>query len=222
MTMRGWILVSAAVLGAFAAGFALLVRRGETPVSTAGTSRVQLDAPQNDPATPSARTAPGPRGGGATAPRDAPEADDRIGNTDPTSKDYDPVTVLMTTHAKPSELLKKEPRNPVFADSREAELREQLVNRLRERLPFETKLEVDCRTSACDLSVTGAHGMDQMNAVLDAIEPSRLAESAEIGSVGIPGDPDARGVRITLLYSAGLRDRVAYEQWLRQHPPHGK
>ena len=222
MTMRVWILVGAAGLGALTAGIAVVARHGDAAVSSPTPSHVRGERVPVDRSVQPGRSAFSRRGSGPATQGEMAEVGDRIGDTDPTSREYDPVTITLATHAKPSELLKKEPRNPTFADSREAELRGQLVERLQARLPFETKLDVDCHTSACELTVHGAHGVDQMNAVLEAIEPSRLADSAEIASIQVPDDPEARGIQVTLLYSAALRERAAYEQWLRQHPPHDR
>jgi len=141
--------------------------------------------------------------------------DNLIGNSDPKSRDYDPMLLLTTANATPCELFQKEPRDPQFADGRESVLQSRLSQRLRERIKFDTKTNIDCHTSSCEVTVHGASSLDEMNATLKAMEPSGLASAAQIE----PRAKDAANydVNVVLLYSLAQRDPTTYDQQLKQH-----
>lgn len=206
--------VGFAGLGAMVAAIWLRIGKDDVPVHRAAPGHEQIAAPSpRPPAGPAVTSPEAPARDGSSHGDD--DKDDVVGSTDPTSKDYDPVTIVQATQAAASELLKKEPRVAQFADRREAVLQAHVAERLR-RLSFETKVNANCRTSSCELTVQGAKSVEDMNAVMEAIDPSGLAEAAQIGSLADPSAPGGRAIQLTLLYSAALRDHAAYEAWLRQ------
>ena len=217
MKLRAW--VAFAGLGALTAVIWFRIRKDDAQAYRASSSHKEVAAPL--PGRPSEPAQPwADRRGGNGSSSDRDDKGDVIGSTAPTSKEYDPITIVQATHAAASDLLKKEPRVAAFADRREDLLQAHIAARLRKRLSFDTKVDTKCRASSCELTVQGARNVGDMNAVIEAIEPSSLAEAAQIGTLADPSDPEARAIQITLLYSAALRDHAAYEQWLRQHPPH--
>jgi hypothetical protein len=150
----------------------------------------------------------------------APDAGlDVIGSSDPASKVYDPVTLTRVTQMWPSEIMSKEPRDPAFADLREAALRERITARLRKRVAFDVKVDVSCRTSSCEATIDGANNVEEWNAALEALDSQRLAETSETGLK----DDDMgqhRRMSIIMLFSADLRDHAVYEQKLKQYEAH--
>jgi hypothetical protein len=219
MRIRTFVLPAFAGLGALAAGLVARVRYHDPEARPAASEPRPVERRPASPTAPPLQVAPR-RPASLDGARDTAGSDDVIGSTDPTSADYDPTTIVRTMQMMPSEILKKEPRNPAFAGPREIALRDRIVERLRKRVPFETKVGTKCYTSSCELTVQGASNVNEMNVALEALELSRLADSAEIGSWKDPDDPRLRELRITLLYSAALRDHAVYDQWLRQHEAH--
>jgi hypothetical protein len=137
---------------------------------------------------------------------------DIIGSTDPTSKGYDPITLMQVMNITPSEIMNKEQRDPAFAGPREAALQARIMERLRKRVTFEAKVDVACRTSSCEVNVQSANGTGDLDAALQALDLDMLAEAMQLGPMS-----GQKGVNITLLYSSELRDQAVYEQWLRRH-----
>ena len=66
----------------------------------------------------------------------------------------------------------------------------------------------------------GGQGDSDLNEVLQAVDLSRLAEATEIGPVVDKTSSQITGLRILILFSAGLRDHAVYQRWLRQHEAH--
>ena len=130
------------------------------------------------------------------------------------------MTLITVTHSSARDLMNKEPRNPAFANRRELALERRLTARLRKRLDFDTKIDVSCRTSSCEVAIHGASSVDQMNSALDAMEPLKISGAYEIGTTGGEGDPQRGDMKIILLYSAAGRDHEEYEQLLKEHEAH--
>lgn len=219
--MRTFVLPAFAGLGALAAGLLIRARPHDPEARPA----VAVQDPGHAEEESASRPRPPPR----VAPRrpasrdgarDTAASGDVIGSTDPTSPSYDPTTIMMTMHVRPSELLKQEPRDPAFAGPRELALRDHVVARLHKRIAFEAKVDTRCYTSSCELTVQGAGNVQEMNTALEAMDLSRLAEAAEVGSLKDPEDPQRRIMQITLLYSAALRDHAAYDRWVRKYETH--
>jgi hypothetical protein len=219
MKMRTFVPLAFAGLGALAASLLVRIRNHDPAAGPAAPESRQVAGRPSSPTATPPRVAPR-RSAGPGGARDSAGSGDVIASTDPTSPNYDPTTIVMTTQTMPSEILKREPRDPAFAGPREIVLRDRVVERLRKRVPFETKVDTKCYTSSCELTVQGTSDVDEMNAALEALDLSRLADSSEIGSWKDPADPRRRGLRITLLYPAALRDHAAYDEWLRQHEVH--
>lgn len=218
MKLRTLVLPAFAGLGALTAGLLVHVRDRDP--------EARPTAPGSNPVeTKPASPAPPPRAlprrpASRDGVRDTAQSGDVIGSTDPTSPSYDPTTIVQTMQVTPSEILKKEPRDPAFAGPREIVVRDRVVERLRKRVPFETKVDTKCYTSSCELTVQGASNVDEMNAALEALDLDGLVDTTEIGSSKDPDDPERRSLRIVLLYPAALRDHDAYDRWLRQHEAH--
>jgi hypothetical protein len=139
-------------------------------------------------------------------------ADDVLATTDPQSANYDPARLATGLGLRASDIFNKEPRAAAFADRRERALQEEIQDRLRDLDPFDADIAVECRTSSCELTVSGPDG-GNLNDALQMIELHTLgAEAAEIGF----GPPAAgrRGLRATLLFSPALRDHKAFEEYL--------
>lgn len=219
MKMRTFVLLAFAGLGALAAGLLVRIRYDDPTARPAAPEPKQVDVKPPSPTAPPPRVAPR-RPASPGGARDTAASDDVIGSTDPTSASYDPTTIVQTMNARPSELLKKEPRNPAFAGPREITLRDHVMARLHKRIPFEAKVDTRCYTSSCELTVQGARNVDEMNAALNAMDLSRLAEAAETGASKDPEDPQRWLIHIILLYSAALRDHAAYDQWVGKYEIH--
>jgi hypothetical protein len=222
VSTRAIFLVGATVLGAFAA---LLLRGGETgtPASVGPPAEAPVTTTSSAPARPSAS----PRAKRRilrppTASMRARDADggvkgDAIASSDPKDKEYDPVVVALTMNAHPSELFDKEPRVPVFADRREADLRARVMERLKKRLPFDVSVDTECRTSSCKLSVQPKHDGDDLDLALQALGLNGLAETAQIWQ---SRDDAGAKLNVVILYSEELRDDDEYARRLKQHEAH--
>lgn len=219
MTTRTLLFAGCACVGILTGMLAQRIRHGRA-VEQPGRTRAAADhgttaesSPAEVHAAPSSVVEP-------QADRPLEPSGDVIGNVDPRSKDYDPITLSRVTRTRPSELLSKEPRDPAFAETRERALRARLAVRLRTRISFETRVDVECRTSSCDVTVQGPASVDDMNAVLDAIDLGALSEVTEIGTTTGEGSSDQRAMKIVMLYSAERRDHASYDQVLKQHEAH--
>jgi hypothetical protein len=144
-------------------------------------------------------------------------AADVVADTDPTSKRYDPIVLNRVTNMSPSDLWRKEPRDPLFAPVREDALKARIVERLRKRISYEADVNVSCHTSSCEVTVQGHDQGDDLNEALQAIDLSRLAETVEVGPMVNQDASSQQGMRIVVLYSPSLRDAVEYDRMLRQH-----
>jgi hypothetical protein len=221
MRRRHYILVAFAGLGALTA---ILARATCEPPAAIrdGRSVAQIqaeDAPVEPDRTGSAnRVAPSQMRRLATAATGSADANaDVIGTTDPTSKDYDPMTLVRAMHLTPVEIMNKEPRDSAFAGPREVALRNRITERLRKRLAFDAKVDVDCRTSSCEITLQSTAGAGDLNAAVQALDLENLANAMQLGPMERHGDSQTRGTSITMLYSAALRDHAVYDQQLRRH-----
>ena len=75
-------------------------------------------------------------------------------------------------------------------------------------------MEIGGRQTRCTQR-QGASSADELNAALEALDLDMLADTVQVAAV--KGQGQTKGVSIVVLYSAGLRDHAAYEQWLRRH-----
>jgi hypothetical protein len=218
MKTRTLILAAFGGLGGLAA---ILVRGGREPTAPAhDVNQAAHAAIVRAAGSPPVRRSVGGTMRGVHAAPNTAGSDDVIGSTDPASKEYDPVTLNRVTHITPAEIMNKEPRDPAFAGPREAALRDRISERLRKRVAFETKLDVNCRTSSCELAVQGQSDSDNLNDVLQALDLSTLMDAGQVGPMTSQGASQRKGMSIIMLYSADLRDHAAYDRLLQQHAAH--
>lgn len=145
------------------------------------------------------------------------DAADIVGSTDPTAKGYDPMTVVRTMNITPAEVFDKEPRDPMFAGPRERALRARLIERLHRRLGIDAKIDADCRTSSCEVTLQDLGADVEPDAALQALDIDWLGEAAQLGPLRNPSDPRRKGTSIVMLFSNAMRDPAAYDQQLRKH-----
>lgn len=216
MMKRLLLLVSLAGVGALSAFFIQAWRQ------SAATSR-RADSGASDEKSPTRAlktTSPGessPPRAPLTPASLAAKNDDTIASTDPRSKDYDPVVVNRTLDISPVNLFDKEPRDPAFAGPREQALQARIDERLRARVKFPAKVDVNCRTSSCELSLEGGQTAEDLDSALQALDLHLISETTTIGPLRHTSEVSRKGLSIVILYSAALRDHFAYEQLLRQH-----
>lgn len=169
------------------------------------------------PSVISASSNAAPSGMPVTPSRGPSKDLERIGNIDPGGRDYDPVVLNRALDVSPVKLFDQEPRDPAFAGPREVALRERIIERLRSRISFVPKVDVSCRTSSCELTVEGGKTSEDINDALQAIDLQQISETTTIGPLRHTDDASRNGISIVILYSAALRDHIAYEQLLRRH-----
>lgn len=216
MKIRSYLLPVCAALGVLTAMLAHRNReqaapRAQVPLAKPAPVQRTETAPMTRADAPSqVRPARHDSDGSAAASADV------IGSTDPTSKLYDPITLMRVMNVAPLELMNKEPRDAAFAGPREAALRARIEERLRKRLDLDARVDVKCHTSSCEVTLQPATGTGDLAAAVQALDLDTLAEAMQLGPASM-ADVRQKAVSIIMLYSSELRDHAAYERWLRQH-----
>lgn len=150
---------------------------------------------------------------GSSGAADHGPTEDALPTTDPTSTGYDPSALATRLGMRPLDIFNKEPRMADFAERREEVLRKAVDDRLRRGGLDDVDVAVECRTSSCELTLSGPEGGNLSDA-LHVIDLRTLgAEAAEVG-FGRPGE-GRRGLRAILLFSPALRDHQAFDELLR-------
>jgi hypothetical protein len=217
---RVTLLMGFAVLGALTASLARLGCQQPPDPRRPRSADARVVAPEAQPTRPAA-TSPAEHRPKISLPRRASgEALDVIGNSDPSSTDYDPIILNRVMNTSPLELMRKEPRNQAFAGPREAALQERITERLRKRVAFDVNVQANCHTSSCEVLLEGGRGAEDMDTAIQAIDLSILSETGMVGPLASSKNGTQNSIRLIVLFSAALRDHAAYAQLLRQHKEH--
>jgi hypothetical protein len=141
---------------------------------------------------------------------------DIIGHTDPTTNGYDPIILNHALNLTPAEIIAKEPRNPIFADSRETALNDRLNKRLRERLTTHAQISTRCQTSSCEIDLERGDSDDDLSKIAQALDLNKLGSGVtQFGPMGEIA-PNG-GIRVVMLFSPEMRDPAAYERVMQLH-----